>query len=236
MKTALVGHYWLRAPELAPSRAIAGGIEDAVRSVRHFAQAVHDGRVAGSAGAFRHVVHVGVGGSGNGPQLICDALDVANEGLSVDFLDNNDRDGIDRLERRMARDLRRTLVSVVSKSGETPTPRHLVAELRARYAGRGLDLTRHAVATTIPGTALDSLALSEGWLARFPLWDWVGGRTSVTSAVGLLPLPLQGGDVVAFLNGARLWTASPGARRDAPGRAAGARLHWLGDGYGVAGW
>ena len=229
----MVGHYWLRAPELAPSRAIAGGIEDAVRSVRHFAQAVHDGRVAGSAGAFRHVVHVGVGGSANGPQLICDALDVANEGLSVDFLDNNDRDGIDRLERRMARDLRRTLVSVV-RTGETPTPRHLVAELRARYAGRGLDLTRHAVATTIPGTALDSLALSEGWLARFPLWDWVGGRTSVTSAVGLLPLALQGGDVAAFLNGAATMdrlTRERGVMRN-PAALLALAWHWLGDGYG----
>ncbi|MDD2336742.1 MAG: glucose-6-phosphate isomerase, partial [Geobacteraceae bacterium] len=42
----------------------------------------------------------------------------------------------------------------------------------------------------------------QGWLARFPMWDWVGGRTSVTSVVGLLPAALQGIDIDAFLEGA----------------------------------
>jgi hypothetical protein len=42
------------------------------------------------------------------------------------------------------------------------------------------------------------------WLARFPMWDWVGGRTSETSAVGLLPAALQGIDIDALLEGARL--------------------------------
>src|SRR5207249_3431131 len=40
------------------------------------------------------------------------------------------------------------------------------------------------------------------WLARFPMWDWVGGRTSVMSAVGLVPMMLQGLDVDQFLRGA----------------------------------
>jgi glucose-6-phosphate isomerase len=44
--------------------------------------------------------------------------------------------------------------------------------------------------------------MAEGWLERFPMWDWVGGRTSVTSAVGLLPMALQGLDVDGFLAGA----------------------------------
>ena len=49
---------------------------------------------------------------------------------------------------------------------------------------------------------LDKFAVANHWLARFPMWDWVGGRTSETSAVGLLPMALQGFDVDAFLEGA----------------------------------
>jgi glucose-6-phosphate isomerase len=46
------------------------------------------------------------------------------------------------------------------------------------------------------------VAVTENWLARFPMWDWVGGRTSELSAVGLLPAALQGFDIDALLAGA----------------------------------
>lgn len=47
------------------------------------------------------------------------------------------------------------------------------------------------VAITQENSLLDNTARIEGWLARFPMFDWVGGRTSVMSAVGLLPAALQ---------------------------------------------
>lgn len=50
------------------------------------------------------------------------------------------------------------------------------------------------VAITQEISLLDNTARLEGWLARFPMFDWVGGRTSVMSAVGLLPAALQVGD------------------------------------------
>ena len=59
------------------------------------------------------------------------------------------------------------------------------------------------MAVTGEGSELDRLALRDGWRARFPMWDWVGGRTSVLSAVGLLPAALQGFDIRALLDGAR---------------------------------
>src|ERR1043165_67615 len=71
----------------------------------------------------------------------------------------------------------------------------------AAYKAAGLDFARHAVAVTGAGSALDKDA--QGWLARFPMWDWVGGRTSEFSAVGLLPAALQGIDIDAMLAGAR---------------------------------
>ena len=53
------------------------------------------------------------------------------------------------------------------------------------------------------GSHLDKLAASEGWLARFPMFDWVGGRTSELSAVGLLPAALQGIDIDAHARRSR---------------------------------
>jgi glucose-6-phosphate isomerase len=52
------------------------------------------------------------------------------------------------------------------------------------------------------GSELDKHAEANGWLARFPMLDWIGGRTSVMSAVGLLPMALEGFDIDAFLAGA----------------------------------
>ena len=58
------------------------------------------------------------------------------------------------------------------------------------------------MAVTQEGSVLDREAREQGFLERFPMWDWVGGRTSVTSAVGLVPAALQGIDARALLDGA----------------------------------
>jgi glucose-6-phosphate isomerase len=54
----------------------------------------------------------------------------------------------------------------------------------------------------MPGSQLDKTATAEGWLARFPMFDWIGGRTSELSAVGLLPAALQGLDIDGLVAGA----------------------------------
>ena len=59
-----------------------------------------------------------------------------------------------------------------------------------------------AIAITTKGSKLDALAASENWLDIFDLPDWVGGRTSITGAVGLLPASLIGADINKFLLGA----------------------------------
>ncbi|HXY38042.1 MAG TPA: glucose-6-phosphate isomerase, partial [Vicinamibacteria bacterium] len=95
-----------------------------------------------------------------------------------------------------------TLVVVISKSGGTPETRNGMLEAAAACAARGLAFGPQAVAITQQGSALDRQAVEQGFLERFPMWDWVGGRTSVTSAVGLVPAALQGIDVRALLEGA----------------------------------
>ncbi len=198
----MVGHYWLRAPALAPRADIRAAIIAAQADVQALANAVRDGRPGGQDGPFRNVIHVGIGGSAVGPQLLTDALGGQDDRIRAFFLDNADPDGAAGLVRRLPGGLGRTLVSVVSKSGITPTPHRVLTELESLYQQRDLDFARHAVATTMAGSELDRYAAGRGWLARLPLWDWVGGRTSVTSPVGLFVAALLGVDVAAFLDGA----------------------------------
>jgi glucose-6-phosphate isomerase len=73
---------------------------------------------------------------------------------------------------------------------------------KAAYETAGFDFGSHAVATTMVGSDLDKYANENKWLARFPMWDWIGGRTSELSAVGLLPAALQGIDINDLLSGA----------------------------------
>jgi len=200
-----VGHYWLRSPALAPEEGIRAEIEGALEKILSFAAEVHAGRVRPpSAPAFRNVLVVGIGGSALGPQLVADALERPDDRMAVFFLDNTDPDGMEReLSRlRAAGGLAATLTVVVSKSGGTKETRNGMLAAAAGYRAEGLDFPRHAVAITQEGSELDRVALAEGWIERFPMWDWVGGRTSVLSAVGLLPAALQGIDVKALLAGA----------------------------------
>ena len=98
--------------------------------------------------------------------------------------------------------LAKTLVVVISKSGGTAETRNGMLEAIAAFKAAKLDHAKHFVAVTGVGSKLDATATSEGWLARFPMWDWVGGRTSELCAVGLLPAALQGLDIQAMLDGA----------------------------------
>ncbi|MEO7300215.1 MAG: hypothetical protein ABI042_16750 [Verrucomicrobiota bacterium] len=78
-------------------------------------------------------------------------------------------------------------------------------EAKAAYELAGLRFENHAVAITGLECALDKVANRDKWLERFPMWDWVGGRTSELSSVGLLPAALQGFDISEMLKGASAW-------------------------------
>jgi glucose-6-phosphate isomerase len=232
----MVGHYWLRAPGLAPTPQISAEIRATTQRVLDFAARVHDGRVVPpTAERFRHLLVVGIGGSALGPQLVADALSSPDDRLVPHFLDNTDPDGIDRVLGGLGPALAETLVVVISKSGGTPETRNGMLEAAAAYRVRELAFGEHAVAITQDGSALDRLAREQGFLERFPMWDWVGGRTSVTSAVGLVPAALQGIDVRALLDGAAAMDAATrrSALRENPAALLAACWHAAGEGRGA---
>jgi len=231
-----VGHYWLRAPELAPDPRLKKEITDTVAAVHDFARDVHTGKVKPEkAQRFTHLLLVGIGGSALGPQLVADALGTAADTMQVSFFDNTDPDGMDRVVAQLGDTLAQTLTVVISKSGGTKETRNGMLEAERAYQAKGLDFRQHAVAVTGADSELDKHARKQGWLRTFPMWDWVGGRTSVLSAVGLLPARLQGLDIDGMLKGAREMDAATRQRDVAKNPAALLALMWhhSGDGKGT---
>lgn len=201
----MVGHYWLRNASLAPKPELTDAIEMTISAVKEFARDVHTGRASSPLGLrFDTVVSVGIGGSALGPQLVERALGSSDQSVSVLFLDNTDPQGVDDLLDLIGPErLSTTMVLVTSKSGGTPETLNGMLEMEQAFGAAGHDFAGHAVAITGVGSKLHQRATEEDWLAIFPMEDWVGGRTSVTSAVGLVPAALGGVDIDAFLKGAK---------------------------------
>ncbi len=205
----MVGHYWLRNAKLAPTPELTAEIEHDIADTKAFAAEVHAGRVAPQyGGKFTRLLIIGIGGSALGPQFITDALvDQWKAPLRTHFFDNTDPEGIQRVLAEIGSDIERTLTVVISKSGGTAESRNGMLEARAAYERAGLNFSKHAVAVT--GTKangisskLEAYASQNDWLKIFPMTDWVGGRTSVMSTVGLVPMALQGVDIDSLLAGA----------------------------------
>jgi glucose-6-phosphate isomerase len=205
-----VGHYWLRSYDLAPEPGIRAAIRRMREEIHDFAKKIHTGEIrppadgGGPAPArFGNLLLIGIGGSALGPQLLYDALAGPNCPMPTWVMDNCDPAGIDRILAELGPGLAETLVVIVSKSGATKETRNGMLETRHALELHGHAFGPRCVAITQEASALEALAIETGFLKVFPMWDWVGGRTSVTSAVGLLPAALEGLDIEAFLEGAR---------------------------------
>jgi len=89
----MVGHYWLRAADLAPKPEMAKEIKDTLKSIKTFAADVHSGKIKPpTAPQFTHVLSIGIGGSALGPEFVADPL---ADKMYVHFIDN-DRSRRDR--------------------------------------------------------------------------------------------------------------------------------------------
>ena len=198
-----VGHYWLRNPSLSPTKQIAAQIQSEIKNIKSFSSDVIKGNLRDIRGnRFTDVLWIGIGGSSLGPILLYNSLNQPNSKIKFHFLDNVDSLGIrDQLD-LIGDKLKNTLVVVVSKSGGTIEPRICMEQAKYRFHSQGIDWNTHAVAITMKDSLLDTQASNEDWLIRFDLPDWVGGRTSITSSVGLLAISLMGLDLDYFLEGA----------------------------------
>lgn len=179
-------HTALRAP--LPGQDETGAAADAARAahaaLERMERIVATVRDAPEDQCISDFVHVGIGGSDLGPRLVCEALAHLSDGrVRVHFVANVDGTAVDRLIRTL--DPRRTMVSLVSKSFTTQETLLNGQALRAwlSHALGTEGAARHLLATTANVEAASAFGVPPDGI--LPMWDWVGGRYSVWSAVGL---------------------------------------------------
>ena len=175
-------HMALRAAGDYPHSADVAAVLERMQSL---VDEVRSGRRTGHTGRrITDVVNIGIGGSHLGPQLACDALRYASDApLGVHFLANVDGGELDRIVTRL--DPATTLFIVASKSFTTAETRLNATSARTWLTGALGDeaVARHFVAVS----SRPERAVEFGLAADnvFPMWDWVGGRYSLWSAIGL---------------------------------------------------
>jgi len=213
----MVGHYWLRNPNIAPEKE-ANETKETLTKLKDLVEQIHSGYHRGPDGdLFTNVVIVGIGGSALGPQLAQAALTNKHDLMDIHFLDNTDPDGMDLVFEQIESKIKKTLVVVVSKSGGTKETRNGMLEIKNFFEKHDLVFEKQAVAITGEGSALDQIAVENKWIARIPMFDYIGGRTSQMAAVGLFPAALQGIDIDEFLLGAAAmdkWTRTKDVKKN----------------------
>ncbi len=166
-------HTALRTPRgQGPHSDEVHGVLDAMLAYAERVRA--DGRI-------RHIVNIGIGGSDLGPQMVVLALDaVAQRGLTMHFVSNVDGHDLAPVLRALTPD--ETLFIVASKTFTTQETMANAHAAKAWFTAHGgTDIARHFVATTTNVAA----ATAFGITTTFGFWDWVGGRFSLWSAIGL---------------------------------------------------
>jgi glucose-6-phosphate isomerase len=149
---------------------------------------------------FTDLVQIGIGGSSLGPQAICLGLEAFHKpGKRVHFISNVDPDETTKIFKAL--DLKKTVVVVVSKSGSTLETVTNEARARQLFESVGLPSKDHVIAVTGKGSPMDD---PQKYLSSFYIWDYIGGRYSVTSMVGAVMLAFVLGidALMEFLQGA----------------------------------
>jgi len=168
-------------------------VAQSLARMRAFATAVRDEQWRGAGGRpIRDVVNIGIGGSQLGPLLACEALRArAHPRLRVHFLANVDPGAWDAIRAQL--DPQSTLAIIASKSWRTIETARNAEAVRDWLRAAGIShegLARHLVGVTANVEGARAFGLADE--AIFPFWDWVGGRFSLWSAIGL-PVMLQVG-------------------------------------------
>lgn len=151
-----------------------------------FVEALHEGQHLGYTGKpINTVVSIGIGGSYLGPVLVCEALSpYVIEGLTCHFVANIDSTDLARVLTNI--DPERTLFVIQSKSFRTQETLENSKLAKAWFLEQGAsetDVSAHFVAVSSNISAAKSFGIHSDNI--FPMWDWVGGRYSLWSAIGL---------------------------------------------------
>jgi glucose-6-phosphate isomerase len=181
-------HPLLRAPAqhklTLDGEELVSLVHGQLQRMREFVRALHNGEILGSGGKpISRIINIGIGGSDLGPRLAVDALDAFRTSeIEVEFVSNLDPDDLSSVLARS--DAQTSMFIVASKSFTTLETRTNADAAKLWLEQNGCESPeRHIIAvTTNRNAALDFGAVDEN---IFYFWDWVGGRYSLWSSVGL---------------------------------------------------
>lgn len=199
-------HMALRAPQDRPMQAAGAPVTQAVHEVRQrmsaFVARVREGEWCGFGGqAISDVVNIGIGGSDLGPRMVVRALGKASSGPRVHFIANVDGGPISSLLESL--DPARTLIVITSKTFTTQETMANAAAARQWLVAAGGEpaVAQHFVAVSTNQAAVQAFGIEADNM--FGFWEWVGGRYSLWSAVGLsIELALGSAEFGELLAGA----------------------------------
>jgi glucose-6-phosphate isomerase len=197
-------HTLLRAEEAPGLEPLLAEVRAVQRDMAQWAGRAQRGELLGFSGeVITDVVNIGIGGSDLGPRLLSEALDTGKGPIRSHYVANVDPDDLRSTLATLAP--QRTLFIVCSKSFRTEETLCNALAARAWLRGAGAaeaDLSRHFLAVTTNLAAAADFGIPEAHC--LPMWDWVGGRYSVWSAVGLSTAMTLGWEVFSeVLAGAR---------------------------------
>ncbi|MCC9138005.1 glucose-6-phosphate isomerase [Pontibacter silvestris] len=165
---------------------ILAEVRDVQKQMKAFCQKLHNGEWTGYTGKpINHIVNIGIGGSDLGPKMVVEALKYYQKpGIAVDFVSNVD--GTDVAEVLKKLDPETTLFIIASKTfttKETIANAHSARDWFMKHAGDKEQIKKHFIALSTNTTAVEEFGIAPENTFRF--WDWVGGRFSLWSAIGL---------------------------------------------------
>ena len=213
-------HMALRGADMADppwGRAISDAVRAELERFLDAAERIRDGRWRGHRGQrIANVINIGIGGSDLGPRMAVQALDAyADNGVRVHFVSNPDAWALHSLLRWCKPDS--TLFIVQSKTFTTQETLTLAASAKRWLADHGLSTPEQQAQHLIAVTASPEVSAAQGYASEntFGFWDWVGGRYSVWSAIGLpLAIAIGSAHFRDFLAGGHamdrhFWEAAP---------------------------
>lgn len=180
-------------------------IKHVLKKMENFSAAIHSGKMKGFTGkSFTDIVNIGIGGSDLGPAMVTEALKpYATPHLTPHFISNIDGSQLTEILKQL--DPATTLFIIASKTfttQETLTNAHSAREWFLENGGGKQDVANHFVAISTNSSAVKAFGINPENMFEF--WDWVGGRYSLWSAIGL-PIALAVGmsNFYSLLAGAR---------------------------------
>ncbi len=173
-------------PILVDGRDVMPDVNAVLDKMRRFSQRLISGQWRGHSGRrITDIVNIGIGGSDLGPVMVCEALrPYARTGLAPHFVSNVD--GTHITETLKALDPATTLFMIASKTfttQETMTNAHTARQWLLEKAVDPSAVARHFVAISTNREAVEAFGIDSDNM--FVFWDWVGGRYSLWSAIGL---------------------------------------------------